>query len=200
MRRLIRRGGLAVTLAATLASSRAARADGVAQVLTSKTIPPATVAVIDPETGTSSGGGTTDVKVGAGDVILFRFKYFPVPDKEIRGLQGYLTEMVPPNTQVVGVRIIDANGLTIPPRFPGLADDGCARPCNKFNSVPASSGTRNLDDGSISQVYADTGVFYATAAGLARNPANTFLTLKNGILMSPEPVNLNAIIGLIGTT
>jgi MYXO-CTERM domain-containing protein/uncharacterized repeat protein (TIGR01451 family) len=174
-------------------------ADGVAQVLTSKSIPPATVAVIDPETGTSSGGGTTDVKVGAGDIILFRFKYFPVPDHEIRGLQGYLTEMVPPNTQVVGVRIIDANGVTITPRFPGLADDGCARTCNKFNSVPAASGTRNLDDGSISQVYADTGVFYATAGTLARNPANTFLTLTNGILMSPEPTNLNAIIGLIGT-
>jgi len=192
---------VATGLAVTLASGRA-RADGVAQVLTSKSIPPATVAVIDPETGTSMGGGTTDVKVGAGDIITFRFKYFPVPDKEIRGLQGYLTEMVPPNTQVVGVRIIDANGLTITPRFPGLADDGCARPCNKFNSVPTSmaGGTRNLDDGSISQVYADTGIFYATAATLARNPANAFLTLGNGILMSPEPVNLNAIIGLIGTS
>src|SRR5262245_19471577 len=166
MRRLIRRGGLAVTLAATLASSRAARADGVAQVLTSKTIPPATVAVIDPESGTSSGGGTTDVKVGAGDVILFRFNYFPVPDKVIHGLQGYLTEFVPPNTQVVGVRIIDANGLTIPPRLSGIADDGCARTCNKFNSVPSSGGARDLDDGSMSQLYADTGIFYGTAAGL----------------------------------
>src|SRR5689334_13325366 len=95
------------------------RADGVAQVLTSKSLPPATVALIDPESGTSSGGGTTDVKVGVGDVVLFRFKYFPVPDKIIRGLQGYLTEYVPPNTEVVGVRIIDQNGLTIPPRYPG---------------------------------------------------------------------------------
>src|SRR3954447_10237220 len=86
---------------------RPALADGVAQILTSKTIPAATVAVIDPESGTSSGGGTTDVKVANGDIILFRFKYFPVPDKNVRGLQGYLTEMVPPNTQVVGVRIID---------------------------------------------------------------------------------------------
>src|SRR6185436_18855408 len=53
---------------------------------------------------------------------------------------------------------------------------------------------------SISQVYADTGIFYGTAATLARNPANAFITFKNGILMNPEPFNLNAIVGLLGTT
>jgi hypothetical protein len=151
--------GAAALAGSLLVGARAARADGVAQVLTSKTIPAATIAVIDPESGTSSGGGSTDVKVAAGDVILFRFKYFPVPDKVIHGLQGYLTEFVPPNTTVVGVRMIDANGLTIAPRLSGLANDGCARTCNKFNSVPAAGGARNLDDGSISQVYADTGIF-----------------------------------------
>src|SRR5436309_1515459 len=94
MRRLIRRGFLAIAIAAALAPARAARADGVAQVLTSKTIPPATVAVIDPESG----------------------------------------------------------------------------------------------------------IFYATATGLTRNPANVFITFKNGALMNPEPFNLNAITGLLGTT
>jgi len=50
----------------SLLAGRPALADGVAQILTSKTIPAATVAVIDLETGTSSGGGTTDVKVANG--------------------------------------------------------------------------------------------------------------------------------------
>ena len=82
-------------LALIVSAAGRARADGVAQVLTNKTLPAATVALIDPESGTSSGGGTTDVKVAVGDVILFRFKYFPVPDKIVRGLQGYLTEYIP---------------------------------------------------------------------------------------------------------
>ena len=55
--------------ACVFVAAGAARADGVAQVLTSKTIPAATVAVIDPESGTSMGGGTTDVKVAPGDVM-----------------------------------------------------------------------------------------------------------------------------------
>src|SRR5262249_31332884 len=139
-----------------LAAPALLRADGVAQVMTSKSIPPATVAVIDPESGTSTGGGTTDVRIAPGDVILSRFNYFPVPDKIIRGLQGYLTEYIPANTEVVGFRLIDENGLTIPPRYPGLATNGCGRPCNGFNNVPCSAGAgcaggcRNLDHGSIS--------------------------------------------------
>ncbi|MBI5478388.1 MAG: hypothetical protein HY906_05995, partial [Deltaproteobacteria bacterium] len=184
-----------------LAVGGPARGDGVAQVMVAKTIPAATVALIDPESGTSSGGGGTDVKYAVGDVLLFRFKYFPVPDKIIRGLGGYLTEFVPPNTQVVGVRIIDQNGLTIVPRYPGLADDGCGPAnCNGFNSVPSASGPRNLDDGSIAQIYADTGVFYATDGRLAREPGSAFITLQNGVLMSPEPRNIGAIIGLVGTS
>ena len=177
-----------------------ARADGVAQVLTNKTLPPATVALIDPETGTSSGGGTTDVKVGPGDVILFRFKYFPVPDKIVRGLQGYLTEYIPANTEVVGVRILDANGLTIPPRYPGISVDGCAGNCPGFSGLPSGSGPRTLPSGSIAQIYADTGVFYSTATPTQATPADSFLTLKNGVLMSPEPRNVGAITGLLGTS
>ena len=49
--------------------------DGVAQVLTNKTLPPATVALIDPETGTSSGGGTTDVKVAPGEELAYDYAY-----------------------------------------------------------------------------------------------------------------------------
>ncbi len=202
MRALIPRSRIiipgAIALAAFLSPGDAARADGVAQVLSNKTLPAATVALIDPETGTSSGGGTTDVKVSVGDVILFRFKYFPVPDKIVRGLQGYLTEYIPGNTEVVGVRIVDENGLTIMPRYPGIAVDGCASNCPTFSGLASAGGTRTLPAGSIAQVYADTGVFYATSAALARNPAASFLTLQNGVVMNPEPRNIGAIINLLG--
>ena len=64
-------------------SAHLARAEGVGQVLTSKSIPPATVALIDPESGTSSGGSTTDVNVAVGDVILFQFNFAGV--RAVRG-------------------------------------------------------------------------------------------------------------------
>ena len=203
---------LKITRAATAAClcliAATARGDGVANVMTSKSLPPATLAVIDPESGTSSGGGSTDVNVGPGDVIFFRFNYYPVPDKIIRGLNTYLTEYIPSNTQVVGVRILDENGLARTPFYPGIAMDDCGGSCNNFNSVPSSAGTRNLDNGTIAQLYADTGVFYAPRAGytaaittVTRNPSTSFLALTNGILMDPEPVrvgDVSTLLGLVG--
>ncbi|MBX3250310.1 MAG: VWA domain-containing protein [Myxococcales bacterium] len=177
----------AVVVACLLATASGARGDGVGLVMVAKSIPEATIAVIDPESGTSSGTGTTDVRVSPGDVILFRFNFFPVPGGQIHGLNGWLTEYVPANTEVVGVRIIDDRGNTILPRFPGLATDACGTPCNNYPSVPTAGGTRTLSNGSIAQLYADTGIFYTTDPRLSRQPATSFLTFRNGILMSPAP-------------
>ena len=47
--------GLLAAVVAVVATAARARADGVAQVMTSKSLPAATVAVIDPESGTSQG-------------------------------------------------------------------------------------------------------------------------------------------------
>src|SRR5687768_7844219 len=102
-----------------------ARGDGVAGLMISKSIPEATVAVIDPESGTSSGSSAgTDVRIAPGDVILFRLNLMSLPDRVMRGVATYVTEFIPPNTEVVGVRILDAQGRTIRPRYPGLALDG----------------------------------------------------------------------------
>ena len=194
--------GIAV-IATAVGVAGHARGDGVALVTVSKSIPPATVAIIDPESGTSSGGGTTDVRIAVGDIILFRFNFFPVPNGQIHGLNGWLTEYIPPNTEVVGVRFIDAQDRTIEPRFPGIATDGCGRPCNGFNSVPSSTGPRNLDDGSIAQLYADTGVFYTTDARTNRTPSTQFITLGNGIRMDAAPwgppTRVNDVDGPLGT-
>jgi von Willebrand factor type A domain/Putative metal-binding motif len=179
-------------------TTRIAHADGVGNVLIRKSIPAATIALIDPESGTSQGGGSTDVKIAAGDIISFRMLYLPVPEGQIRGLAGYLTDYIPSNTQVVGLRLLDENGLSIPPRFPGISVDGCARPCNGFNSVPSSTGNRNLADGSIAQVYADTGVFFATGASGWQTPANAFITLVNGTPFPDEPLNVRPIKRLYG--
>ena len=173
---------------------RESRGDGIAQLTTAKSIPQATIAVIDPESGSSTGGGNTDVKVAAGDIILFRIHFVSVPDNDLRGIQGYLTEYVPANTEVVGVRLIDEQGRTIRPRLPGLAPDDCGGSCDDFSSLPcdnASSGcvggVRSVEPGSLSQVYGDTGLFYTTDTRLQRTPLNQFLTTENGIEMAPDP-------------
>jgi len=164
---------------------------GMAQVMTEKSLPDATVSVLDPESGTSSGTTGSDINLAVGDVLLFRFAVSPVPDKRNRGIQTYLTEYVPPNMEVVGVRMIDADGVTIKPRLPGLALDGCGggSTCSNFNNLPCNAGTDNCDfaGGSIAQVHADTGIFFSNDSRLARTPNNAFISPTNGTQMSPVP-------------
>src|SRR5688572_3006602 len=170
-----------VLLASTLGAG-VARADGVGQIMTAKALPEATIQVIDPESGTSGGGSTTDdINLAVGDIILFRFEYTPVPDKIIRGIQGYVTEYIPPNTRVVGFRITDKDGNTLKPRWPGVVNDDCGSGCDNFNAVPACpSGTTNMTSGTLAAVQADTGIFYGDDARLARIPLNAFINLANG--------------------
>jgi hypothetical protein len=174
---------------------------GIGQVMKAKSLPEATVAVIDPETGTSGGTSGSDVKIAVGDIILFRFAYAPVPDKSNRSMQTYLTEYVPPNTEVVGVRFIDSEGRTILPRLPGLAVDGCSggARCNTYDNLPCNDGADNCDfgAGSVAQVHADTGIFFTTDARLARDPADVFLSGSNGIEMTEEPSRLSDIDALL---
>ena len=158
-----------------------ARGDSVVQFMTAKSLPDATVAVIDPESGTSSGTSGSDVNLAVGDIILFRFSVSSAPASAVRGIQSYVTEYVPPGTELVGVRITDEAGNTLEPRRAGLALDGCSGGAN-CNSVAGHQ------TGSIAQVYADTGVFYTTdPLPGSPVPVNQFLTLDNGITMSPEP-------------
>ncbi len=176
--------------------------------MTAKSLPQATVDVIDPESGTSSGTSGSDVNIAVGDIILFRFAFTPVPDARNRSMQAWLTEYIPPGTELVGARLIDSNGLTIKPRLPGLAVDGCGggSTCNDFDDLPCTAGSartgatacassqRSFAGGSISQVHADTGIFWTGSSLLSRLPNDRFLAFKCtgtaaqcGIQMDPIP-------------
>ncbi|MCA9675937.1 MAG: hypothetical protein KC464_12945, partial [Myxococcales bacterium] len=179
----------AVVLAALIALGggviRDARSASVANFMTAKSLPDATVAVLDPESGTSSNPGS-DVALEVGDIILFKFAFSPAPANSVHGVNGYLTEYVPPGTELVGVRFTDAAGNTIRPNRAGLSIEGCqgGSLCNSFSSVPCATGTCSFQTGSIAQVYADTGVFYATDPDLSPSPNNLFLNTDNGIPMT----------------
>jgi hypothetical protein len=193
-----------------------AHAEGVGAVMTSKSIPAATVALIDPESGSSSGGAAnTDVRIAVGDIILFHMKYAAVPDLANHGLAGYLTEFIPPNTQVVGARIIDDNGNTIVPNLPGMSRYQCEGNCGAYTALPCNPAvpgqtyacttnmmgvsTKSIPNGSIAQLHADVGLFFSSDLRTARNPSTAFLSLVNGQLMNPAPTyatDLDELVGL----
>jgi hypothetical protein len=186
------------SVVAVFLAAAAVRGQAIPPVMTAKSLPPATVALIDPESGTSSGGGSSDIKIAVGDVVLFRFKYFTSPDGALRGLGGWLTEYVPPNTQVVGVRIVDANGVTILPNYPGLTYNGTSsKGSTSFSPTCVAPQTCPIAGGSLAQLYGDTGIFWTNDANLAKYPDNAFITLYNGYLMNPEADNANDVLNLL---
>src|SRR6185369_5766299 len=107
----------------------------------------------------SPGGMGTDTKAKVGDVVSFSIRFTPVPNNATRGAGGYITEYIPGNTEVVGARIIDSAGNTLFPKRGPQMDDGWGPRGRHTNSA-----TLGLLQGSLAQVYADTGIFYSTDA------------------------------------
>ena len=172
-----------------------ARADSVAQVGSSVRISRATAALIDPQgrIGMTTTGSRTAAQPG--DVLTYTVSFTPVPNGATRGLGGYITVYIPRNTEVVGARVVNAAGETVPPHRGGLTSDGCGpRGCTGYGLDAAGV---QLEEGSLSQLYADTGVFYSTDPRTQRIPhgpgADEFITLLNGIEMLPAPTGINNI-------
>lgn len=169
-----------------------ADAHSVAQVQTAKRISQATVVALDPQGNPTPGGMGTDTKAKVGDVLTFILQFTPVPNNASRGAGGYITEYVPANTEVVGARIIDRNGKTVAPKRGPQMDDGWG---------PRGNGNYTgigLENGSLSQVYADTGIFYSTDARTLRNPGNTFITVLNGTEVNPVPTGAGQLDNFLG--
>src|SRR5262245_39538236 len=194
LRTLRRAGLLALFVVAAAVMPHDVRGTGMATYMTEKSLPPATVDVIDPESGTSGGGGSGEIRLEAGDIILFRFAISSLPDGRNRGIQTYMTEYVPPGTEVVGVRLIDKNGLTVKPRLPGLALDGCVSGgCNDWDVGPFAGG-------SVAHVYADTGIFFTNddrltpkddTSGTTTTRTDRFLSQDNGLQILSKPTNID---------
>ena len=190
----------ALTLATLLMCGDNAQADSVAQVQTAKRISRSTVVLIDPQGRPGMVPGNSDTAAEVGDILTFVIQFTPVPNGSTRGLGGYVTDYIPRNTEVVGARIVDRDGNTVPPHRGGLSADGVG---------PRGPGDfTNLPEGSLSQLYADTGIFFSTDPLTTRVPdgsvdGEAFLSLFNGIEMNPEPTGvgqLDTILGAGNTT
>lgn len=197
--------GLCLGLGALLAAS-SARADSVAQVATAKRISRQTVALIDPQGRpvVGDGGVAAGTLAKVGDVLTFVIQFTPVPNGAYRGLGGYITDYIPPNTEVVGARIVDRFGNTVSPHRGGLSCDGYGPRGKGTWTVGAGEGP--LTQGSMSQLYADTGIFYSNDPRTARNSDNAsavaepFLSLKNGLQMPANPSGAGQFDQLLNTT
>jgi len=192
-------------LASLLAGASAARADSVAQIATAVRINRGTARLIDPQgrPGMMASGSATAIRPG--DVLTFTAAFTPVPNGGVRGLGGYVTVYIPRNTEVVSARFIDSMGRTIRPRRGGLGAEGTG-PRGSV-TLDARTGlpdvTTTMNAGTMSQLHADTGIFFSTDPRTARAPdgsamSEVFITLHNGLLMNPEPTAYGQLDGRLG--
>ncbi len=192
---------LAATLSGlTLLLAPQAQADSVAQIATAVRISRATAAQIDPQgrPDTTTAGSATAVKKG--DVLTFVAAFTPVPNGGFRGLGGYVTVYIPRNTEVVSARMVDRDGNTVAPHRGGLAAEGLGP-----NGATDIVGTK--DGGSMSQLYADTGIFYSTDPLTTRVPdgslaggTEVFLLVSNGIEINPLTTAFGQLDDILGAT
>jgi uncharacterized repeat protein (TIGR01451 family)/MYXO-CTERM domain-containing protein len=206
---------LAIAMAITPPS---VKADSVAQVSTSKFIADETRDVLDcrvrpvdpdepcndctpgdefcepgmerPDAGMGGPGPRTALRPG--DIISFRITFTPVPNGRIYGGGGWITEYVPPGTEVVGARIVDRDGNTVVPRRAGpMASGWGPRGDKNWDAL-------GLEEGSIAQVYCDTGIFFSTDPRTAQAPGDALLDVNNGLEMMEEPTGAGQFADLIG--
>lgn len=189
-----------LTLAAALVFvfTTVVRADSVGQIGTRVSISEETVTLIDPQGRPAGSGGGSDTAIVPGDILTLVTSFTPVPNNCHRGLGGYVTFYVPRNVEVVGVRFVDADGFTVPPHRGGLAADGIGPRGARTFDVP-------LVAGSLSQLYADTGVFYSTSPLTVRVPVGTtageeFISVFNGIEMTMSPTGAGGLQSILNAS
>jgi hypothetical protein len=186
---------LTMVVVALLTATSAAGHNAVA-LNTGSRLSPTTVALLDPLQNPGPGGVGTDTHARNGDILTFRIRFSPVNNGATRAAGSYVTAYVPMNTQVVGVRFTDRDGNTVVPQLGGLMNDGYG-PGARHNEFDALG----LLQGSLSQLYADTGIFFSTDSRTARFPADDFLMLTNGIEIAPPPTaggQVHTILGALG--
>ena len=181
-------------------------AHSVGQVQTTKSLAPETVDLLL----SRASGGSPGFAVG--DVVSYIIQFTPVNNGADVGVAGYITDYIPPGTEVVGASIVlkDAAGNynNIPPSFPGGIDDGWGRGQNSFltpfNTAAydatgrcAVAGFTNNCNARLSQLHADTGIFYSTDPRTAVFPALPVrINQGNGYDISPTAEGqLNPVIG-----
>ena len=192
-----------------------ANAHSVAQIQTTKYLAPETVNLLKTR---ATSGGTAGLQQG--DLVSYIIQFSPVANGNVAvGGGGYVTDYIPAGSQVVGASIVqpDGNGnyINVAPELPGTISNGWGpRGQQTFNpfwtttdaaTLTACSGVLTNCNGSLAQIYADTGIFFSTDARTQVNYATdndgVIKQSTNGYNVSPTAENqLNPIIGQSNAT
>jgi uncharacterized repeat protein (TIGR01451 family) len=184
-------------------------AHSVGQVQTTKFLAPETVTMLLARAGTATPG------LRAGDVVSYLIQFSPVRNGADTGAGGYITDYIPPGTEVVDAAIVAKDGAgnfyNVAPSFPGGIDFGWGN--QGPNTFLGSFATNAYDttlrcstptvftnncNARMTELYADTGIFYSTDPRTAVFPALPTRILQgiNGYDISPTAEGqLNPIIG-----
>lgn len=166
-----------------------AQAHSVAQGNTTQIIAPETQQLIN------SRGGSLRV----GDIASFIVRFEPKDNGATVGPGGYVTAYVPANTEVVDAEIVEPDGagnyVAVQPDKPGKIADGWGHRGQQHftNWTPTDTDTNSqcasLSDcnGSLAQLYADTGIFYSTDSRTRffTSDSSGIASLTNGYHIEP---------------
>ncbi len=185
-----------------------ALAHSVGQVQTTKFLAPETVNMLLARAGTASPG------LRAGDIVSYIIQFSPIANGATTGVAGYITDYIPPGTEVVDAAIVALDGAgnynNTAPNFPGGIDPGWGNQGQKTFLAPfataaydttgrcAAAGFAANCNGRLTEVHADTGIFFSTDPRTAVFPALPTRILQglNGYDITPTAEGqLNPIIG-----
>ena len=182
-------------------------AHSVGQKQTTKYLAPETVQMLIDRANTGTPG------FAAGDIVSYIIQFSPVANSATVGAAGYVTDYIPPNTEVVGASIVVPSGasfVNVAPGLPGTIDNGWGNRGQRTFSGPfatnaydstglcATAGKTNNCIGSLAQLYADTGIFFSTDSRTAVFPAvpTRIAQGTNGYYVNPTAVGqLDSIVG-----
>ena len=204
-----------VALAATtlLLLAMGAFAHSVGQVQTTKFLSPQTIQLLQNRIAAGQPGGFQ-----VGDVMTYIIQFTPVRNGANTGVAGYITDYIPPGTEVVGASFVQKDGsgnfVNIAPSLPGGIDSGWGNRGQKTFLATSPFGTNAYDptgrcalavpaftndcNARITELHADTGIFYSTDARTAVFPAlpTRVQQSTNGYNIAPTAAGqLNPIIG-----
>jgi uncharacterized repeat protein (TIGR01451 family) len=163
---------VAVLSLAVLFWTLPAKADSVGQVQTSKSFAPETVKMLIDRLLAGQAG------LQQGDVITYIVQFATIANGATVGAGGYVTDYIPAGTEVVGAWFVQPSGADYIQVAPGQAstmpDGWGSRGQGSFNANWATTDAATLTactnagktlancTGRLSEVYADTGIFFST--------------------------------------
>jgi len=200
-----------ILLACAFCLPQTASAHSVGQVQTTKYFAPETVQMLVDRAAAGHPG------FQVGDTVSYIIQYTPVSNGATVGVAGYITDYVPSGAEVVGAWIVDGNYNPITPSLPGGIDTGWG---NLFGqrtyAAPFNSGTTydptglcaaagytgNNCNGRLTELHADTGIFFSTNSRTAQYPPFPTRISQggNGYNVNPDGTGIATLMSLLGET